>query len=203
LRSRPTSLLRFFAEAVACFLVLVALWTQVAPWLSYPAGWLAHFALETWASDWVRRVDRTPEIVTVETRIAITVPGMDRRRGTAELVVEARPARYGYGLPLFLALLIAARTKRFAVHAVAGYFVLLLPQAFALTMTLLRDIVAGSGGAARLAVAQWQVEAIAFGYQIGTLVLPTLVPIVLWLWFDRAFFAAVVVDGWLRRQSAP
>lgn len=203
MRSRPTSLLRFFAEAVACFLVLVALWTQVAPWLSYPAGWMAHFALETWAGDWVRRVDRTPEIVTAETRIAVTVPGIDRRQGTAELVVEARPARYGYGLPLFLALLIAARTKRFVVHAVAGYLVLLLPQAFALTMTLLRDIVAGSGSAARLAVAQWQVEAIAFGYQIGTLVLPTLVPIVLWLWFDRAFFAAVVVDGWLRRQSAP
>lgn len=200
--SRPTSLLRFFAEGVLCFLVLTALWTQVSPWLSYPAGWMTHFALETWAKGWVRMVNRTPEVIEAETRIAVAMPGVDRRQGKAELVVEAQPSRHGYGLPLFLALLIAARTRNFLVHAAAGYVILLLPQAFALTMTLLRDIVASSGGAARLGAAQWQVEAIAFGYQIGTLVLPTLVPIVLWLWFDRAFLAAVVIDGWLRRQSS-
>lgn len=202
MRSRPTSLLRFFAEGVACFLLLVALWTQVSPWLSYPAGWMSHFALETWARSWVRSVNRTPQLIEADTRIAIDVPGMDRRLGKAELVVEADPSRYGYGLPLYLALLIAARTKRFLACALAGYVLLLFPQALALTMTLLRDIVAHAGDAAKLGVAQWQIEAIAFGYQISTLLLPTLLPVVLWFWFDRAFLAAVVVDGWLRRQAA-
>lgn len=201
MRSRPTSLLRFFAEGVVCFLLLVAAWTQVAPWLAYPAGWMSHFALEVWAPRWVRKVNRTPQMVEVETRIAVSVPGMDRRQGKAELVVDANPSRYGYGLPLYLALLIAARTRHFVRYALAGYVLLLFPQALALTMTLLRDIVANGGGAANLGVAQWQIEAIAFGYQLSTLLLPTLLPIVLWLWFDRAFLAAVVVDGWLRQQA--
>jgi hypothetical protein len=200
--TRPTSLLRFFAEVVVCFLALVALWTQVAPWVSYPAGWMAHFALEVGARDWVRTVNRTPHLLEAETRIVVTVPGKDGRDGVGELVVEARPSRYGYGLPLFLALLVAARTQHFVVRALAGYVLLLFPQSFALTMTLLRDMVAHGASASRLGVAQWQLEAIVFGYQFGTLLLPTLVPIVLWLWFDRAFLAAVVVDGWLRRHAA-
>ena len=53
-----------------------------------------------------------------------------------------------------------------------------------------------------LGIASWQMEAIALGYQFGSLLLPTLAPIALWFWFDRAFFAAVIVEGWLRRTEA-
>jgi hypothetical protein len=54
-----------------------------------------------------------------------------------------------------------------------------------------------------MGVAQWQLEAIAFAYQMSTLLLPTLTPVVLWLLFDRAFLAAVMLDGWLRRRVLP
>lgn len=201
--SGPVSLLRFFAETVVCFLILVALWTLVSAWTSYPAGWMTHFALEEGAKDWVRHVHRTPDRIEVDTRIRVRVNGPDMRKGPAELIVEADPSRYGYSLPLFLALLIAARSRRLVVKALAGYVLLLFPQALATTMTLLRDMVAYGGGASDMGVAQWQVEAIAFAYQTSTLLLPTLTPIVLWLLFDRAFLAAVMVDGWLRRRVLP
>lgn len=202
-RSRPTSLLRFFAETVFWFLVLVTLWMPISPWTSYPAGWLTHFTLEEGARQWVRKVHRTPQLIEADTSIRVAVGGKDLRTGNAELVVEADPSRYGYGLPLFLALLIAARTRRIVARAAAGYVLLILPQAFATTMVLLRDMVAYGGGAANMGVAQWQLEAIGLGYQIGTLLLPTLAPIVLWLWFDRAFLAALAIDGWLRKQPLP
>ena len=201
--SGPVSLLRFFAETVVCFLILVVLWAPVSAWTSYPAGWMTHFALEEGAKDWVREVHRTPHRIEVDTRIRVHVKSPDARRGPAELVVEADPSRYGYGLPLFLALLIAARTQHFVVRALAGYVVLLFPQALATTMTLLREMVAYGGGASNMGVAQWQLEAIAFAYQMSTLLLPTLTPVVLWLLFDRAFLAAVMVDGWLRRRALP
>ena len=201
LESRPTSLLRFFAETVFWFLLLVVVWMPISPWTSYPAGWLTHFALEEGARQWVRKVHRTPQLIEADTNIRVAVGGKDARMGHAELVVDADPSRYGYGLPLFLALLIAARTRRLVVRAVAGYVLLIFPQAFATTMVLLRDMVAYGSGANNMGVAQWQLEAIAFGFQIGTLLLPALAPIVLWLWFDRAFLAALVIDGWLRKQS--
>jgi hypothetical protein len=115
-------------------------------------------------------------------------------------VVEVDPARYAYGLPLFLALLLAARTPRLALKAAAGYAVLLVPQTFSLSFSVLKQILVAGGSPAALAVAQWQMEAIALAYQFGSLLLPTLAPIVLWLCFDRAFFTAVVVAGWLRRN---
>jgi hypothetical protein len=37
------------------------------------------------------------------------------------------------------------------------------------------------------------------GYQMGSLLLPTLAPVALWLWFERSFFASVILDGWMRR----
>ena len=52
-----------------------------------------------------------------------------------------------------------------------------------------------------LRIAQWQLEAIVYGYQVGSLVVPTLAPILVWLWLDRQFVAKVVVPAW--KPSAP
>ena len=83
-----------------------------------------------------------------------------------------------------------------------GYALLLPVQAFSLTMYVLMQMVLYAQTSTRvLKAAQWQVEAIVYGYQVGSLVLPTLAPILLWLWLDRQFFSEVVVRGW--RQMAP
>lgn len=46
------------------------------------------------------------------------------------------------------------------------------------------------GGTLPLGIASWQMEAIALDYQFGSLLLPTLAPVALWLLLDREFFAA-------------
>lgn len=43
---------------------------------------------------------------------------------------------------------------------------------------------------------------ILYGYQVGSLVVPTLAPILLWLWMDKKFVAEVVMRGW-RGPAAP
>jgi hypothetical protein len=53
-----------------------------------------------------------------------------------------------------------------------------------------------------LRVDQWQVESIVFGYQVGVLVLPTLVPVLVWLLLDRKFFTDVIVHGWKQSLEA-
>lgn len=40
-----------------------------------------------------------------------------------------------------------------------------------------------------------------YGYQVGSLVVPMLAPILVWLWLDRQFVAKVVVPAW--KPSAP
>jgi hypothetical protein len=196
---RPSSLTAFFVTAIVGFPLLTLAWMQVSRWTSYPVGGIAELFLGHAADDWIRSIEQAPGTFEVDTRIAVTVPGQ-KARGTAELVVEADPARYAYGLPLLIALLVAARSRHFLRKAVTGYALLLFPQAFSLSFDVLRQIVVVGGTPARLGIAQWQMEAIALGYQIGALLLPTVAPALIWLWFERPFFAAVVVEGMLRQE---
>ncbi len=201
----PTSSLPvFFASAIGWFLVVTLLWMQISSWTSYPTAGLAHVVLESSASYWVRSVHKAPGTIEVETRIPVAMgDSVKKERGTAELVAQADPAHYAYGLPLFLALLLASRSRHFFRRAAAGYLILLVPQTFSLIFEILRQIMVAGGRPGVLGIDQWQMEGIAMGYQVGSLLMPTLAPVALWLWFDRAFFASVVVEGWLTRKSPP
>lgn len=117
-----------------------------------------------------------------------------------QFVAEADPAHYTYGLPLFAALLLAARSRQLFKKLVLGYVLLLLPQTFSLVFEILRQIMVAGGSHGALHITQWQMEAIAMGYQVGSLLLPTLASVVLWLWLERSFFAAVLLDGWIRHR---
>lgn len=197
---RPASLAAFFVTAIAAFLLLTLAWMQVAKWTSYPVAGLAHIVLGSTAKNWVRSVHKAPGSFEVDTRIAVTVPGQEGR-GKGELIVEADPAHYAYGLPLFLALLAAARSRHFVRKALAGYALLLPPQTFSLVFDILKQIMVAGGSPVALGVAPWQMEGIALGYQAGALLLPTVAPVAIWLWFERQFFAAVIVEGMLRKAT--
>lgn len=196
----PKSLLVFFASAIGWFLLTTLLWMQVSVWTSYPTASLAHVVLDNGAKYWVREVHKAPGHFEVDTRIPVAVTGSTQERGIAELVAEADPSRYGYGLPLFLALLLASRSRQLFRKTLLGYLILLIPQAFSLVFEILRQIMVAGGRPGVLGIDQWQMEGIAMGYQVGSLLLPTLAPVALWLWFERAFVAATVLDGWLQRN---
>lgn len=199
--SAPQSLGVFFASALGWFLFCTLLWIQVSNWTSYPVAGLTGWVLENTASYWVRSTHVAPGHIEVETRITVMLPGAQAGQGRAELVAEANPSRYAYGLPLLVALLLAARSQQLLKKLTLGYLLLLIPQTFSLSLELLRQIMAAGGRTGGLNIGQWQMEGIAMGYQVGSLLLPTLAPVLLWLWLERAFFAAVVLDGLMRRQA--
>ena len=192
---RLSPLTVFFLSAVGWIVVATAAWSWVAPYTSHPVAVLTHMALEAGAPDWIRTVHKSPGMIEVETRLQISVPGA-ARGVVGEVIVDATPARYSYGLPIFLALLLASRSTKMLRCAVVGYAALLPAQAFSLTFDLLKQImVATQGNLATLGVARWQLEGIVFCYQLGALVLPTLVPIMLWLWLNYDFFIRTVATS--------
>lgn len=198
---RPCALVAFVLSALAWMVLLTLLWSKASPWTSYPVAALSHFALEQGAPLWVRTVHKKPGAMEVDTAIEMPVPEAGGRR--AELIVEVDPGHYAYGLPIFMALLLAARGPQRLARALGGYVLLLPAQVFSLTLHVLMQMVLYAHASTRvLKVSQWQLEAIVYGYQIGSLVLPTLVPIVLWLWLDHRFFAEVVVRGWRQGRGA-
>lgn len=81
--------------------------------------------------------------------------------------------------------------------AFAGYLLLLPAQVFSLVMYLLMQmILAAQLNTRALRVDPWQLEAIVYGYQVGVLVLPTLAPILVWLWLDQQFFRSFFMSRW-------
>lgn len=136
---RPSALTIFVLSAFGWIVALTLLWSQVSAWTSYPVGVLSHIALEQGAPMWVREVRLKPGVMDVDTRVAIPVPSAGGRR--AEVTIDVNPARYAYGLPIFLALLLAARGPRRLMRGVVGYLVLLPAQAFSLSMYALMQLV--------------------------------------------------------------
>lgn len=197
---RRLSPLTFFVlSAFAWLTVLTLAWTQVSAWTSYPVGALSSIVLEQGAPIWVRTVRLAPGNMEVDT--SVSVADASGRRG--EITVDANPARYAYGLPIFLALLLAARGKGRVVRALAGYLLLLPAQAYSLTVFVLMQLILSTQLNIRsLRISQWQMELIVYAYQVGALVVPTLAPILIWLWLDRKFVTDVVMRGWNGGVSA-
>lgn len=199
---RLSPLTIFVLSAFGWIFALTALWSTVSAWTSYPVGVLSHIALEQTAPMWVRQVHLSPGNMEVDTAISVPVVAAGGRRG--EITIDVSPARYAYGLPIFIALVLAARGRGRLGRVAAGYALLLPFQAFSLTMSALMQMVLAAQADIRLLrISQWQMEAIVYGYQLGALVLPTLVPILMWLWMDRKFVNDVLVRGWRESLSPP
>lgn len=177
--TQPLSLRRFALEAGAWFLVSMAVWSQISAWTSYPAGALAKILVESQIYGWVESCDNVPGKLTATTRFRRQLP--DGRLATPIATVE--PAHYAYGLNLFLALLLASRGRKRGRKLLFGFAALCLPQAISLVLVLLGQILR-EVPMRLLAIGPLQADVVVVGNMFGMLVLPTLAPVVLWLWME-------------------
>lgn len=185
-RRRP--LVIFVVKVLTWLMILMVAWRYAAPWSSHPVGLLTRMVLDFAAPDWVLKVGVIPGKITVDTQLTAMSAA-----GVGDIVLEADPAHYAYGLPLLWALLLAAGSGGRASKLLTGYLLLLPAQTFSLCLSLLKDMaIATSGGLRALGIAQWQLEAIALGYQLGVLIVPTVVPLMLWLWLDQGFVKSIL-----------
>ena len=104
---------------------------------------------------------------------------------TAVLLPEVNPLLYTYGLAFFLALMLAARAKWWKI--LTGAIVLLPFQSWGIAFDFLVQVGVKLGPevSAQAGLPGWRSEVIALGYQIGNLIFPSLIPVVLWVVFSR------------------
>lgn len=202
-RFAASPLYAFFFKGVLWLIVLTTLWATVADWTMRPATGTAQMALKTVFPWWVRSGEYKGDSFELETRIQL--PAANAPPGTvAVLVAESKPARYGFGLPMLLALMLASGSRRLLRNLSIGVVCLIPFQAFSIFFDILKEVAvtAGPAAAAQTGFSALTVNAIALCYQLGALLLPTLAPIVIWLILERPFLAALIADGQLRRQQA-
>lgn len=179
------------ATGLAAFVLRVFLWLPAAfaAWYlcatqySAVAGAVAHALVDCFAAGTVSAVERSGLDLSFVTRIEVHPAGS----GTGVLLVDVNPLIYTYGLALYLALMLAARARVWKLLVGAAF--LLCFQGWGIAFEFLADVAIklGPGISAQAGLAGWQREAVALGYQVGCLILPSLAPVVLWALLNRGF----------------
>jgi hypothetical protein len=115
-------------------------------------------------------------------------PGSASARA-GEIAVAVDLLLYSFGLPLYAALVLAAKEPGWPRRLVVGYAVLMPFVAWGALADFLKNVAITMGPqiASQTGFVAWQREAIAFSYQLGALILPTVVPVVTWVLTHRAF----------------
>lgn len=169
---------RFVLRSLAWLPVAFAVWYFAAPVLLAPSVWLAKALCALALPDLVSRVDQSAAMVTFVTRL-----GAAAANGRGVATVDVNALLYSFGLPLFAALTLATRGSRGKSLLVIGYVVLLPFITWGLLADFLKNIAITSNATivSQAGFSSWQREAIALAYQLGSLILPAVAPVVLWV----------------------
>jgi hypothetical protein len=155
-----------------------------------------HFFYPTWAEG----VQRTGTVGVLLTRVGVYIPQQGQML-LADMTPEVNFLKYGYGVVLLWAMLLASRPHKWLLKIAIGTVVLIPVQAMSLCFHWLRDIAFQGGPKAQMTthIVGWQLEAIAFAYQFSFLVLTPLAPVIIWLLLDKDFLKQL----WVQETSKP
>jgi hypothetical protein len=181
------SLPRFVLRVVAWLPLTFAVWYLAAPLLAWPVALLAELFTRS-SFDWVKSVEQMGPLVTFVTSLK-PAEGPNPASVKAVLSVESNVLLFSFGLPMLAALILAAQEPHRAWMLLIGYLVLLPFQTFGVVADFLKNaaILAGPAVASQTNLSAWQREVIAFCYQFGTLILPTVAPAIAWVLMHRRF----------------
>ena len=189
--SSPVS--RFVLRVLGFLPFAFAIWYFAAPLLLWPAGWLIEAVAFAGFADLVQAVQQHAASFTF---VSTLHPGAARGGGAA-VTVDVNALLYAFGMPLFAALTIAAGGPRRARTLAIGYVALLPVVAWGVIADFLKNIAITSGPAiaSQTGFSAAQREAVAFAFQFGSLILPTVVPAIVWVVTHRTYLLRTIARG--------
>ena len=177
-------LTRFILAAVAWLPVTFGAWYLLGPLLLWPVRLLVQLICRVGLGDLVRDIEVGGSSLAFLTSLQ---PG--EGMGAGFVSVDVNMLVYAFGMPLFAALTIAAREGKWWRTLAIGYAVMVPFVAWGVLADFLKGIalVAPAAVASQTGFSALQRELIAFAYQFGSLILPAVVPAVLWVLLHRTF----------------
>ncbi|RKT44439.1 hypothetical protein BDD21_1821 [Thiocapsa rosea] len=186
---RMTPIGRFSLSLFLWLPVCFGAWYFSSIILVMPIAWMLDGVMTLMLPSVISGVGAAGNHLVVETLIATQQAGASPGE-VGEILFKTNPLKYGYSLPLYTALVLAApETERDKILAwLVGALVLILVQVFGIGAEILKVIAFGLGaeGRAYLALDGFGENALALAYQLGYLILPPVAPIMLWMFQFRS-----------------
>jgi hypothetical protein len=175
----------FIIRVFAWMPVAFAVWYFAAPVLFWPAAVVVEVISRAAFADLVRAIEQVGATLVFATTLK---PG-GTSAGSPQITVDVDMLLYAFGLPLYAALVLAAREPGRWRRLIVGYALLVPIIAWGALADFLKSVAIAAGPmvASQTGFVAWQREFIAFAYQFGSLILPTVAPAVAWVLTHRAF----------------
>jgi hypothetical protein len=180
------SFARFVLLVFAWLACTLFIWWFASALLAWPIALLAELVSRLALPDLVQAIEQHGDNITFVTSLhAANATVATAAGGLVSDDIDVR--HFTFGLPLLAALILAARAPHRGRNLLIGYAVVLPFQTWGVIAEFLEDIAVGFGPgvASQTGFSAWQREAIAFAYQFGALILPTVVPAVVWVLMHR------------------
>ena len=159
-----------------------AAWYFSAQYHTAVVGELARLLVNQFTSGIVSALERSGFDMVFVTTIMVH-PELGQ---TALYTPEVNPLVYTYGLALFVALMLAERARWWKI--LIGAVVLLPSQSWGIAFEVLAQCIQfGPDVSDQAGLSGWRLLAVGIGYQLGTFIFPSLIPVVLWAAFSRLF----------------
>jgi len=197
---------QFFLLAFLWMPLGFAGWFYLAGLMSYPVSVLSRWIL----------VGGIPELFVTLTQIDYHFEIKSAIPASAELLAlsnkqvgnyafDVQPMIYGYGLPLIFGMVMSMPmpVRRRLLQLLVGSFAIALVQTWGVVFESIKTAMFSMGpeAGARIVEAGFNPTVVAFCYQMGYLVLPSLVPVVLWVALNRDFFDLLTLKAGLQPKD--
>jgi hypothetical protein len=219
-QERPVSLRGFFLQALLWLPMMFFLWFSLRSAVVFPVTRSVKAVMESWLPQLVVDVGQEFHRITYTFVVRLEgVPGLPSGPLAIEQQYT-NVLMYCYGLPLLFGLVMATPLdwRRTFLQMGVGYLILLPMQVFGVVGDMLRTLAFGAGAAVQtgLAEAGYAAQAVAAGrsaenyvhavlaarglgldaialmYQFGYLILPAVVPVAVWIAFNRRFLEGIL-----------
>ncbi len=178
------------------------LWYYLSAFHGVPVRLLANEILTRLLGDQFWNIVPNPDrhyLFQVQTHVPFQFPD----GSTEALGFIVNPLIYGYGLPLLFGLVMASGVSftRKMITLVAGYFCVMLIQVWGVVWQALKMLAFNFGADAHQLVIDAGIsdELIALCYQLGVLIFPPLVPVILWVLANWALVEQLT--GWQKNPN--
>jgi len=194
--TRGTALGGFVLRLAAWLVPAFVVWYAAAAVFAWPIALLTEMVGRLAFNDLVRDVEQHGYLVTIVSTLKATAASSGNPGGGL-ISVEINALLYSFGFPMLAALTLAARGPHALRTLLVGYAVLAPFVTWGIVSEFLKHLVFDTPAsvAAQAGFGPGEREIIAFAYQFGVLILPTVAPAVYWVLTHRRFLESFVAGG--------